>query len=67
MHTCTSDYGKEQERLYEELAALLCKHGRESVSGTPNFVLAEYLMACLRAYETAVKSRERFGGSRVAL
>lgn len=37
-----------------ELAALLNRHGIEPGSNTPDYVLADYLLACLKAYEDTV-------------
>lgn len=34
------------------------KASRENESDTPDYILAEYLMDCLIAFETAVKSRD---------
>lgn len=47
------------QNLEKDLAALLNRHSREGVSGTPDFVLVAYLMECLRAYEKAVQDRIR--------
>lgn len=40
--------------LRTDLAAVLNKHGAESLSGTPDFILADYLMTCLQAYGSTV-------------
>jgi hypothetical protein len=39
--------------LIRDLAAVLNRHSRENYSNTPDFVLAEYLVNCLRSFETA--------------
>lgn len=39
--------------MERELAELLNKYSVENRSSTPDFVLAEYLTACLLAYEHA--------------
>lgn len=41
----------------EELAQLINRRSMEGRSNTPDFVLAEYLSSCLRAYEAAVIAR----------
>lgn len=46
---------KEFER---ELAALLNKHSLEGESNTPDYVLAKYLVACLRAFNATMKRRD---------
>lgn len=39
--------------LVTEITALLNKHSRENVSNTPDFVLAEVMVAALRSFEAA--------------
>ena len=41
-----------------ELTQLLNKHSQEQASNTPDFILAKYLIACLAAYNEAVKQRD---------
>ncbi len=48
--------------LRDELRDLLNRASRENVSNTPDRVLAQYLMSCLRAYEAAVLERDRLAG-----
>ena len=38
----------------------------ENGSDTPDFILAEYLMDCLRAYDSAVQKREKWYGRPIA-
>jgi hypothetical protein len=45
-----------------ELEALINKYSRENESDTPDFILAEYLHACLLAFETGVNAREQWYG-----
>ena len=42
-----------------ELTELLNKHNQESGSNTPDFVLADYVVQCLQAFNDGVKNRER--------
>ena len=45
----------EKKRTFEEeIATVINKHSMENRSNTPDFILAEYLLGCLRAYELAV-------------
>jgi hypothetical protein len=44
----------------EELEDLINRHSIESGSGTPDFILANYLIACLIAFEDAVRGREHW-------
>jgi hypothetical protein len=50
-----SDFRKELERLIN-------KHNRETVSNTPEFILARYLSSCLHAFDAAVNMREGWYG-----
>jgi hypothetical protein len=49
-------------KLQKELEELLNKDSRENESDTPDYILAEYMMTCLEAYETAVKKRSDWHG-----
>ena len=45
----------------EELTALLNKYSMEASGGnTPDYILAKYLLACLDAFDSAVRSREEW-------
>lgn len=44
--------------LRSELQSLLNKHSRENGSNTPDFILAQFLMSCLDAYDAAVRTRD---------
>lgn len=48
--------------LEHELAAVLNRFCAENDSNTPDFILAEYLLACLRAWNTASVRREQWYG-----
>lgn len=50
--------------LRVELAELLNRHALDR--GTPDWVLARYLLHCLEAYEQALRLRARHGGDRDA-
>jgi hypothetical protein len=45
--------------LQSALQDLLNSYSRENESNTPDFVLAEYLMNCLIAYEKAIQERNK--------
>lgn len=45
------------EAFTEDLRRLLNRYSAEQASGTPDFILAEYLVAALRAYNVAVQDR----------
>ena len=52
--------------LRKNLEGLLNRYSLENGSDTPDFILAEYLIQCLTAWNVAVKDRERWHGHRVA-
>ena len=41
----------------KELAELINKHSKEGGSDTPDFILAQYVSHCLRAFDIAVQCR----------
>lgn len=45
-----------------ELTSLLNRHSKENGSGTPDFILAEYLFGCLAHFNSAVNRREAWYG-----
>ena len=49
--------------LQEKLAAILNAESRENESNTPDFILAEYMLSCLEAYEKATKRRDDWYGT----
>lgn len=46
----------------DELRTLINRHSKENGSNTPDFILAEYLNDCLRAFDKTVVLRERWYG-----
>lgn len=48
------------ERFRGELEKLINAHSMESYSDTPDFILAEYLVDCLKAFDRASKRREEW-------
>lgn len=47
-----------------ELETLINKHSMENGSNTPDFILAEYLMNCLKVFEIATKQRTAWYGTK---
>ena len=45
-----------------DLTKIINKHSIESGSGTPDFVIAHFLMACLHAFERSLELRSNFFG-----
>lgn len=48
--------------LQQELASLLNRWSQERQSNTPDFVLAEYMLNCLAAWNKAMRDREKWYG-----
>ena len=46
------------DTLHEDLATVLNKHSAENASDTPDFILAEFLLICLTAFDKACTQRE---------
>lgn len=46
--------------LQEEIAIAINKHCAENRSNTPDFILAQYLMVCLSAFNNATEMRDRW-------
>lgn len=56
------DKATENSKLQRELSAVLNRASRENLSNTPDFILAEYLLNCLEAFELATRARVRWHG-----
>jgi len=56
------DFNKmtKQSRLRKDIEQAINKHSIENGSDTPDFVLAEYLTDCLRAFDKATVRREEW-------
>lgn len=59
---------KERERremmgsFEDELGAVINRYSQEQASNTPDFILAQFLIGCLAAWNTAVQQRETWYG-----
>ena len=65
-HTGYRNYthgGKYEMSLINEIKDVLNKHNTESCSNTPDFILAEYLITCLGAFDKAVNDRSEWYGN----
>ena len=56
--TFTEPSAQKLETFERDLASLINRHSLESGSNTPDFVLARYLVSCLKGYNAAVQHRE---------
>ncbi len=50
-------------QFVSELSKAINMYSKENVSGTPDFILAEFLAGCLQAFDTAVAARTHWHGS----
>jgi hypothetical protein len=48
--------------FHAEIVATLNRHSRENGSNTPDFVLAQFLLDALKAFDRAVNLREAWYG-----
>lgn len=62
--TAASEFAKRHEEFRKELAAVLNKYSMENGSNTPDFLLADYLIGCLRGLDTAIRMRDNWYGYR---
>jgi hypothetical protein len=46
----------------KQLESLINCESKENGSGTPDFILAEYLEGCLRNYDATITAREKWYG-----
>jgi len=51
---------KAMSKFRDQIAGVINEHSRENGSDTPDFLLAEYLDACLVAFDAAVNAREKW-------
>ena len=58
------DFNKmtKQSRLRKDIEQAINKYSIENGSDTPDFILAEYLIDCLRAFDKATVRREEWYG-----
>ena len=51
-----------KKNLKKEIAAVLNRACRENNTDTPDFILAQYLISCLKAGEKLIQDRDNFYG-----
>lgn len=61
-HRDSHVYTSKEKRMERELTSVLNRHSAENPSNTPDFILAQYLLGCLAAWNTAVQQRETWYG-----
>ena len=57
---------KEMKKLENEITELINKHSAENGSNTPDFILGEYLINCLKSFDKAVKIRDKWYGKELS-
>jgi hypothetical protein len=63
----TDDVQEEQLTFSQELQHLLNKHSMENLSGTPDWILMEYLRKCLETWDACIMMRADWRGESVEL
>ena len=53
-----------ESQFQSELSSLLNRHCQENGSNTPDFILAEYLVDCLKTFNKAMAHRARLRGEK---
>jgi hypothetical protein len=48
--------------FHDELRQLINRHSQENISNTPDFILAQFMLSSLIAFDTAVLAREKWYG-----
>jgi len=54
------------KKLENEITELINKHSAENGSNTPDFILGEYLINCLKSFDKAVKIRDKWYGKELS-
>lgn len=52
----------ERPTFAQELVSLINRHSIENISNTPDWILCDYILGCLRAYDMAIHYREEYHG-----
>ena len=58
----TPDLGEVSPSFETDLRDLINRYSRENGSDTPDFILAQYLLACLAAFDSALQGRANWHG-----
>lgn len=53
---------KADNEFYQDLVRLVNKHSQENRSGTPDYIIADFLMHCLKGFHRAINFRENWYG-----
>lgn len=58
--TCGGTLPSTDEQFAQRLERLLNAHSQENKSNTPDFILAQYMLACLAAWNVGVTMRDNW-------
>lgn len=58
------EYQDEGEELRGELTEVLNRVSAENASSTPDYILADYMISCLNAFDAAVQARAIWRGDK---
>ena len=58
---------QDEPTLERDLSSLLNKYSLENESGTPDFIMAQYMLSCLTAFHEAVAARSEWRGESLEL
>jgi len=57
---------KNKDEFRRDLSQLINRHSLENGSDTPDFMIADYLISCLDAFEFTLNARKKWHGDRIA-
>lgn len=60
MPDVTNELADKETEFQRQISTVINKFNKEAGSGTPDFILAEYLSNCLESYNKAVKARDKW-------
>ena len=57
----------EKTEFTKEIADVINRHSKENGSNTPDFILANYLVMCLEAFDITSRLREKWYGKELTI
>ena len=57
----------EKTEFTKEIADVINRHSKENGSNTPDFILANYLVMCLEAFDITSRLREKWYGKELKI
>jgi hypothetical protein len=59
----TKNFPQKQNTLRDDIENAINSHSAENSSDTPDFILAQYLVRCLEAFDQAIRQRDIWYGN----